>query len=316
MMGTLRWLLIASAIVLSPRPALAAPSGARLLDAGSEPRQKLRYQCEGYGETFQILWQDRALIMRAVLQGDETSQPTVSLIFRAERKAPARGGCRTWLRIVGGQVAEEGGNQDLTAMYERAVRSLDGALLSVTTSATGELIAFDGPASLTSMPAALVAKLREIMQNELLIPLPREAVGPGARWQVRSPYALTLRSAPVKQAALTRTFTLRDVDRDGFTVNSQMGLEAPDQKIPRHQQRAEDVYLRKLAGLGAGSATHSWSELGPSLAELEYSLELTLRSSGKESSSGYRIVLRSRERIASRVPDASLQTTMEADLEN
>jgi len=119
-------------------------------------------------------------------------------------------------------------------------------------------------------------------------PLPEEAIGPGARWEVKMP--IKSQGMTINQ---TTTYQLASVDGERLTLKSTLVQSAANQKIQNPTMPGLKVDLTKMDGKGTGDLKHDLTQILPSEATLDsYSkLSMAVDMGGQKQSMAMKIDL-------------------------
>jgi hypothetical protein len=107
--------------------------------------------------------------------------------------------------------------------------------------------------------------------SRLAAPLPEEAVGPGASWEVKMP--LKSQGMTIDQTA---TYTLVSMDGDRFVTRSSIAQRASNQKIQNPAVPAVKVDLTRMTGKAEGNVAFDLGRLLPHEGTLGYESELSM----------------------------------------
>lgn len=250
-------------VATRPGPAATATGATTvMLERGAAPRRPLRLRLRAGETTTVSLTVDLRLTQR--LPGNQTEQVvdppavTETIRFRVDRVAGRVAHLsfeftgatvdRTGTRLTDAEFVE------LTAAVQRIIGI--GGHGQVTDRGVLRSFAYDLPAGLDP---ALAATLRdaEAQLGALVLPLPAEAVGTGARW--RSTTRSTLSGLNVRQ---TTTYEVTSISGDRIGYRTTTTQEASDQAIGGHPATAPGARLVSSDVRGTGSGTTSLSALG------------------------------------------------------
>jgi hypothetical protein len=123
-----------------------------------------------------------------------------------------------------------------------------------------------------------VDQVKQIMSN-MGLPLPEEAVGPGAKWEVKMP--VNSGGINIEQTAIYEAVSIAgDQVKTTFTLNQ----SAADQKIQLPAMAGAQVHLVQLTGSGKGSATDDLSKLASSQAVFDVHTDINaeVNAAGKK----------------------------------
>jgi len=102
----------------------------------------------------------------------------------------------------------------------------------------------------------------------MTLPLPAEAIGPGAKWEVKMP--LESQGMKINQAA---TYELVSIEGERVTIKSTTVQSAASQKIQNPAMPGLKLDLTKMTGQGTGETTLDLGQLMPSVATVDFHSE-------------------------------------------
>ncbi len=211
-----------------------------LLDPGDEPRRALRYRVDpGLEERVTIDLDQHTSFLDA---GESADEPDVRIPAWAQ---PAK------VLDVVVKVAEVGSQGDLQVEWRveklrfRGAKETPPELLKVLENLSAGYAAFTGTAVLSANGLTREASLSvgpdvsEVQERDMtglfqgirsiVVPLPKEPVGPGARWEITE--TADLMGLRVTHAN-TVTLVERDADGDEISLDVQVAQTAPRQPLP------------------------------------------------------------------------------------
>jgi hypothetical protein len=103
------------------------------------------------------------------------------------------------------------------------------------------------------------------------LPLPEEAIGPGAKWEVKMP--LESQGMKINQVA---TYELVSVEGDLLTVKSTVTQNASNQKVQSPVMPALKLDLKKMAGTGNAEVKVDLAQLMVSQGTIDSHTELSM----------------------------------------
>ncbi len=248
----------------------------RLIDAGSEPREELRFSAP-VAERQTISLRQRTSLEVLVDGQPVPKRPDIGWLvmsLQAERQDStstdadantAANTVRYTITLVGADV--EGGSIDETAQQTIRERLRMGLGLrgDVERDAlgNGRTLAVSPPPGIDSAPPGVMAGV-QLLVDAVGVPLPTEAVGIGARWEV-----VSAEDNQGARARLTRTFEL--LARDGAQLSLAVTIEkqgAPGTMRPPGLPPGAEFEVRQLAARGSGTVQVSLDALLPSGASI------------------------------------------------
>jgi hypothetical protein len=229
----------------------AVPTSARqvkLLEAGAEPRTALRLHPAP---------DDKQTLTMTL----KMAQGNMKLTLDSTVKQVADNGSITYLLVVSDlDMSEKPG------MAPGAAETVKGMLSAVkgmsgtgTVSSQGVSMGFKMQAASGTNPMLnLLADQMQGLLSELVLPLPEEAVGVGAKWQVK---------APIKSQGITIdqtvTYELASLEGERLTLKDTTIQNAANQKIQNPVMPAIKIDLTKLTGKGTAENTVDLTHLLP-----------------------------------------------------
>ena len=247
-----------------------------LLDAGAEPHRQLRYQIpEGQKEALQLTI---GLSTAQNVDGEKTRTQLPDVHFEASvqvGKAPTTGGTHAELSLDTIRVleGEKGVQQGTLGTLRRAWKGVVGAKVQMQLSNRGI------PARIAMklghpVPDAITEPMQGVLEalRQLQIPLPEEAVGPGARWTLK-------REMKTGGIAVERVTTYRLTEATGSRIRVELSESAsttqtafPMEGLPKGMT----VRLERVGATGAGSAVSDLRQVVPSSSKRKSTLTMTL----------------------------------------
>lgn len=258
------------------------PPQVKLLDRGKGKRQKLRYQVEaGAKEQLQM---DMDIAMKMSMGGQslaDTRMPTTRMRMEFDvTEVTKEGHIRYGFRYTGVELLDTPGVQPAvrTAMAE-AMKGMDSMSGHVLVTDRGLVLegGFETGSLANPQIQQLLASLEQSIQ-QMSAPLPAEAVGVGARWEVSSRYELNGMS--LQQ---TSRFELVELQGERFTCKVTITQTAKPQQLQLPTlppgTRAELVSMK---GSGNGEMDVSLDRLAPtSSANVTTDLKMRIQADGQ-----------------------------------
>ncbi|NOY93062.1 MAG: hypothetical protein GXP55_17905 [Deltaproteobacteria bacterium] len=263
----------------APSPADPIPE-ITLLDAGAEPRRVLRYQIpEGATERIQVSQRvETTISLEGHRMGSPTALPIVTRVSFGPASITQSGGVITPFRV---DAMELGRGEGMAEAAQRAaaaaVEPLVGTTGSLQTDARGRVIRsnIDVPPGVTPQMASTLENMRKAMVDAG-VPFPEQAVGVGARWQVRKRIA-----QGGLQIETVATYTLQELTADGGRLDRLLSGSAPPQPFPATPD-GSTAELESLTLRGGGETRFSFTQLAsPSNSWVEIDIQARIRSRGE-----------------------------------
>ena len=238
-----------------------APPAVKLLEGGSGPRRELRYAFRS--GTTELLAVDNTTSVRAAVAGQQvpdTDSPTVRLNIQFETMEVQPNGDATMrVELTDAEMLTPPGQKPGAAERppQPAKRKI-GVTGRVTMTARGlpRDAKFELPADADQRAAPLV-RAAEQQMAQVAVPLPAEAVGLGAKWEVTRP----IQVQGVKALAST-VYALTELTADGAVVSVAYQLTAE----PGQQPGGGLGTVERLVGSGRGTSRQRFARLVPTEA--------------------------------------------------
>ncbi len=241
----------------------AAKSGVKLLDPGAEPRKALRYHIQAGDKQTAIMTMKVKFDSANPLVGPDGKQmmipkiPAMSIPMDITVQSVAANGDITYEMVLGDVGIAQDTNtapDDLQGM-QKALAGIKGLTSTGVMSNRGIVKKFD-----TKIPAGADAQMRQFTDlikdgsGNMNVPFPEEAVGAGAKWELKK--TTKVQTASVEQ---TGTYELVSVDGDKLSTKSNVGIEA---SAPKGQGVMADM---QMGGNTLGTANLDLAKVvGPS----------------------------------------------------
>ena len=262
-----------------------APASApqvKLLEAGTEPRKVLRlHPNAGDKQTVEM-----TMKMAVGIQAGDSLVPTSKLpamktTMAATVKNVSAEGDITYEMVLSDTsvVAEEGITPEVAEAMKTSYGGLKGMKGTVVMSNRGfaKTVEMKAPAAADPLLTQGLNWVKESLSSSSA-PLPEEAVGAGAKWEVRT--ALNSQGVTMAQTA---TSQLVSVDGAHLVIKSALVQQAVRQKIQNPALGGTIVELTSLKGSGTSEVTSDLAQLLPLEASVESHTEISMEmNSGAE----------------------------------
>ena len=248
-----------------------AKSLVRLLSAGAEPRKVLRLAVKP--EAKQLVEMTLKMTMDMGM-GQPMKLPPMKMNMDVAVKEVSPEGDISYEVVVGDvSTAEEAGTlaQAADAM-KAALDKIKGVSTTGTISSRG--LSKTTEVKIPSDADPMTRQSMEQMKDSLAqaaCPLPEEAVGPGAKWELKSP--IKSQGMTMNQTA---TYELVSVDGDRLNLKSAITQDATNQKIENPAMPGIKVDVTKFTGSGTGQVTLDLAQLMPALATADMRSEMSM----------------------------------------
>jgi hypothetical protein len=264
----------AVAPVSSPAAAVKTPaeSPVKLLDAGSEPRTVLRLHPAVGDKQTMTMTMKMAMTMSA---GDKPMPameiPAMVMTMDVEVKDISTNG-----EITYGMVFSDATVADDTNTMPAIAAAMKSSLDTIRgMTGTGQLsdhgmlkgLEMKLPAGADPQMSQTMGQMKESFSSSSL-PLPEEAVGPGAKWEYKT--KLKSQGMTIDQTA---TYELVSVDGDRLTLRITITQSAAGQKIQNPTMPGLAVDLNKMTGAGTGDSTLDLGHIMPVSATIAEDME-------------------------------------------
>jgi hypothetical protein len=246
----------------------------KLLEPGSEPRKVLRLHPKPGDKQSVSLTLVMAMEIKAGEMQNPMKMPPMTMTMDSTVKDVSPEGDITYEMVMGeAKVAED---SDAMPQLVDAMKTALGGMKGI--KGTG-IISAQGVPKSTEMevPASADAQLRQAMDQakdsfkNLAAPLPQEAVGPGARWEVRQP--IKSQGMTMNQ---TTTFQIVSIEGDRVTATSTLNQSASNQKIQSPAMQGLKLDLTKLVGTGKGNINFDLAHLMPSASSVDSHTDMSM----------------------------------------
>ena len=244
----------------------------KLLDPGAEPRKVLRLHPKpGDKQTLVLTMKVAKDTKLGEIQTPAIKLPVMTLTLDAIVKAVSTEGDITYETLISdaGIAEEPDVLPQVVELVKASLGSVKGLSGTGTTSNRGLNKGTD-----VKVPAGAAPQTREAMGQikdafaQMTLPLPAEAIGPGAKWEVKMP--LESQGMKINQAA---TYELVSVEGERVTIKSTTVQGAANQKIQSPAMPGLKLDLTKMTGQGTGETTLDLGQLMPSVATVDFHSE-------------------------------------------
>ena len=247
----------------------ASGSQVKLLEAGTEPRALLRLHPKpGDKQTLEMTLKMALGIKVAEMENPPMKMPAMKMTVELTIQNVSPEGDIAY-EIVTSDVSVTDEPDVMPQVAEAMKASLvgiKGASGKGTFSSRGlnKGMEFKPPAGADPKTQQTSEQLKEAFSN-FAVPLPEEAVGPGAKWEVRM---------PVKSQGITidqiATYQLVSVESERVVTKSTIAQRASNQKMSHPAMPGVKLDLTRMTAAGSGGVTFELSQLAP----LEGTMEL------------------------------------------
>jgi hypothetical protein len=255
----------------------------KLLEPGSEPRKVLRFHPKAGDKQSMVMTMK---IGMGVKLGDMPEQPvklpTMKLVMDMTVKDVASNGDISYEIVTSdASVADE---PDVVAQVAEAMKNAMGGMKGIGGTGTissrgiGKGTDIKVPEGADPQVKQFVDQMKETM-SRVASPLPEEAVGAGAKWEIKMP--IKSQGMTLNQTA---TYQLVSVEGDRAAAKTSVTQTASNQKIQNPMMPGTKVDLTKLTGHGTGEVSFDLGQLVPPEASVEFHQEMTTSTTAVNSS--------------------------------
>ena len=256
-------------------PATGSGMQIRLLTAGAEPRKLLRLHAPAGDKQTMTMTINMMMNMQAGgVPAQEMKLPPMQMVMDVTVKDVSADGQMDYESVVTDATVmdEPGAMPPVVEAMKTSLASLKGMTGAGTISDRG----FSKPADI-KLPAGADPEVRQSMEqmkealSSISAPLPDEAVGAGARWEVKQP--IKSQGMTINQ---TTTYQLVSVDDDRLTLKAALTQTAANQKVRNPAMPGLNVDLTKMTGTGTGESTLDLAHILPVLATVTSHSEILM----------------------------------------
>ncbi len=234
----------------------------KLIDPGAEPRQVLRFHVAP--DVTQTVGMTITMTMNmqvGEVPGQEVKMPAMLMTMEAVVKSVSPEGDISYeSTIKEANLADEpGAAPQVAEAMKTSLAGINGLVSRGVISSRG----ISKSSELTIPPGAnpqvrqSIEQMKEMMAN-ITTPFPEEAVGPGAKWEVKMP--VKTQGMTINQTA---TYQLVSIEGDRLMATTVISQSAANQKIQNPSMPGLKVDLTKMTGNGTGSVTFNLTQLMP-----------------------------------------------------
>lgn len=274
----LRPLLTAAcaALTLAGAPAHAQSSSTvTLLEPGAAPRQALRYRFEsGRTENARLDTNMQLTIVASGMQLPVVPDTPIAMRIRLRTtEVAADGSARVQFEILSAEASGEGGAAAQLNPTLATLKGLSGTYSLDSRGQVGSRPVTTSGAAAGAAPSA--ADIQEQMQ-QMALPLPAEAVGPGARWRT-----LQQTSANGLEVTQTTEYTLRSRNGDQLELD----VKIVDVTLPDLSGVVPGATVNTATMSGGGPMTVNLASLVPRGAlDIEMAIAMSMNLQGTSQS--------------------------------
>ncbi|MGO8928592.1 MAG: DUF6263 family protein [Limisphaerales bacterium] len=234
----------------------------KLLEPGAEPRQVLRLHPKpGDKQTLALTIKMNMESKMGEVETPAMKIPAIKMNLEATVKSVAENGDITCDLVMGDlSVSDEpGGTPAVAEAMKAAFSGIKGISRSGIISSRGfsKKADFKTPADSNPQARQLMDQMKDLY-SQFAISLPEEAVGPGAKWEVRLP--IKAQGMTIDQ---TVTYEVVRIEGDTLTTKSTIVQQAANQKVQNPAMPGVKLDLTKMTGRGTNELTFDLAKLLP-----------------------------------------------------
>jgi len=234
----------------------------KLIEAGAEPRKALRLHPKpGDKQTLKLTVKMAIETKAGEMESPAIKLPAITMTLETTVKGVADNGDITYEMVVGniGVSDEPGATPEVAEAMKAAFAGVKGLSSSGTVSGRGfgKEIEFKAPPGSNPQARQLMDQMKDFY-TQLAAPLPEEAVGAGAKWEVRLP--IKAQGMTIEQTA---AYELVALEGERFTTRSTLTQHAANQTIQNPAMGGVKMNLAKMTGNGTGERTSDLANLLP-----------------------------------------------------
>jgi hypothetical protein len=234
----------------------------KLLEAGAEPRQVLRLHPKAGDK--QTLSFTMKMAMETKVGEAETPAmklPGIKMTLDSTVKEVSDNGDITYEQVIGDVSVndEPGGTPEVAEAMKAAFAGVKGLSGTGTVSSRGisKGAEFKAPAGANAQTRQFLDQMKESF-TQLAAPFPEEAVGPGAKWEVKMP--MKTQGMTIDQTA---TYEVVSLEGERLTTKTAIAQHAANQKVQNPAMPGMKMDLTKMVGNGTGERTFDLTHLLP-----------------------------------------------------
>ena len=243
----------------------------KLLQAGSEPRTALRLHPQEGDQQTLTMTMKMGFEMKMGQMEQKGNSPPIKFAMSSTAKSVSPEGDIGYEMVMGDvSLAEEKSSESpMVAAMKAALGNLKGLSFSGKLSSRRLKQGAEDSASSGGDPqtAQMLDQMKESLAS-LAFALPEEPVGPGAKWEVKTP--VKTQGMSVTQ---TGTYELVSVEGDRCSVKLTLAESAANQKIQSPGMPTK-LDVSKMTGNGTGNMNFDLTHLLPSDGDIDFRYEI------------------------------------------
>ena len=237
-------------------------SPVKLLGPGAEPRTVLRLHPKpGDKQTLAFTMKIAMVTKIGEMEPPAMKLPAIKMTLETTVKGVAENGDINYEMVISdmGIGEEPGVMPEIANAMKASFAGVKGLSGSGMTSSRGisKRLEFKAPAGLNPQANQFVDQMKEFY-TQLAVPMPEEAVGSGAKWEVKMP--IKTQGMTINQTA---SYEVVSIEGDSVTAKGTFVQQAANQKIQNPAMPGTKVDVTKMTGKGTGERTFSLANLLP-----------------------------------------------------
>lgn len=253
--------------------ATGAGSQVKLLSAGAEPRKALRLHPKpGDKQTLTMTIKMGIAMKMGATENPPASMPPITMTMETTVKEVA-GDITYDMLLKNAAVRDDPGAQpQMAAAMKAVVGNMKEISATVTISDRGvkKDTQMNVAAGTDPQAAQVIDQVKQSFAS-ISAPLPEEEVGPGARWELRTP--LKSQGMNIDQTA---TYELVSLEGDVLTARSTVTQRAANQKIQSPAMPGMKIDMTQMNGQGSGTLTQDLGQVMPRNGKADYHADISM----------------------------------------
>jgi hypothetical protein len=260
----------------APGTTAASTSAVKLLEQGAEPRKALRlHPKEGDKQTTELIIKTVTGVKSGDTQIPSPKLPAMKLVMEMTTKQVAANGDINYERNLtdAGIVEEPDVLPQVVEAMQSSLAGLKGLVGTGVISSRAIVKSAD-----VKIPSSVTPEMRQAAEQAkqsiggLMVPLPEEPIGVGAKWEYRRPFAA--QGLNIDQVG---TYELVSVEEDRLTVKAALTQTAANQKIQNPMMPGAAMEVQKMNGEGTGNFTVDLGQTLPVEASTDIHSDLSMQ---------------------------------------
>ena len=234
----------------------------KLLEAGAEPRTMLRLHPKAGDKQTVLITMKMAMDMKmGETQMPATKLPPMAMTMDVTVNSVSPDGDIDYDTVISDAIViDDPEAQPLVVEgMKKALASLKGltGTRSITSRGIVKKAETKVPPGIDPQTRQIMDQMRDTMAN-LSHPFPEEAIGPGAKWETKTP--IKSQGLTISQAG---TYELVSVEGDRVTAKSTITQSAANQKMPSPAMPTMKMDLTKMTGKSTGNINFDLAQVMP-----------------------------------------------------